>query len=147
MIARILIPYLGETGQRTFNLDAPLQATRRSGSGTRRARRRYQPGCGQDVAAEKDKVSSTMVQASLTRQPLDHLPGGGGPPSPPQAMGLDVQAHLGRQLRAVFDDLAKQPVPDRFLKLLDALESKSAETPAGDAAPATTAHGPKAGDA
>jgi hypothetical protein len=82
-----------------------------------------------------------MVQVSLTRQPPDHLP------APPQAMGLDVQAHLGRQLRAVFDDLAKQPVPDRFLKLLDALESKSTETPTGDAAPATTAHGAKAGDA
>jgi hypothetical protein len=82
-----------------------------------------------------------MVQASLTRQPQDHTS------VLPQAMGLDVQAHLGRQLRAVFEDMAKQPVPDRFLELLNALERKTTETPAEDATPPITAHGTKAGDA
>jgi hypothetical protein len=84
-----------------------------------------------------------MVQASLTRQPPDLSSG-----APLQAIGLDLQAHLGRQLRAVFDDMATQPVPDRFLQLLDALESKSAETPAERAAPTPAAgRGVKAGDA
>ena len=36
--------------------------------------------------------------------------------------GVDVQAYIGRQLRAVDDDVAKQPVPERFLDLMKQLE-------------------------
>ena len=36
--------------------------------------------------------------------------------------GVDVQAYIGRQLRAVYDDVAKQPVPERFLDLMRQLE-------------------------
>lgn len=98
----------------------------------------------QAVSGEKDKVGSTMVQESLTRQPSEHAP-----VVPPQALGLDVQAHLGRQLRAVFDDLARQPVPDRFTALLDALERKTGETHAEPAVPiaGVASPGKKAGDA
>jgi hypothetical protein len=54
-----------------------------------------------------------------------------GAPAPPPATkeaGLEseIQAHLGRQLRAIYDEVAGQPVPDRFLKLLQQLERKSA---------------------
>jgi hypothetical protein len=35
---------------------------------------------------------------------------------------MQVQDHIGRQLRAVYDDLLSQPVPDRFLELLDQLD-------------------------
>lgn len=38
----------------------------------------------------------------------------------------DVQAYIGRQLRAVYDDVAKQPIPDRFLALMKQLEAKGA---------------------
>ena len=37
----------------------------------------------------------------------------------------DMQSFIGRQLRAVFDDVAKQPVPDRFLELMKQLEAKT----------------------
>ena len=37
--------------------------------------------------------------------------------------GADVQAYIGRQLRAVYDDVAKQPIPDRFIELMKQLES------------------------
>jgi hypothetical protein len=57
---------------------------------------------------------------------------------------------LGRQLRAVYDDLANQPVPDRFVQLLNALESKQArispEATSASAA-AEACGGKKAGDA
>ena len=33
-----------------------------------------------------------------------------------------LQAQLGRQLRSIFSDVAQEPVPDRFIKLLEALE-------------------------
>ena len=35
-----------------------------------------------------------------------------------------VQGQIGRMLRDVFADVAEDPVPDRFVKLLEALEAK-----------------------
>jgi hypothetical protein len=53
------------------------------------------------------------------------------PPQPSDRHGssrgmLDrsLQAQLGRQLRAIFSDVAEEPVPERFIKLLEALEAK-----------------------
>ena len=37
----------------------------------------------------------------------------------------DVQAYIGRQLRAVYDDVVKQPIPDRFLALMKQLEEQT----------------------
>ena len=45
----------------------------------------------------------------------------------PRPSGADVHAYIGRQLRAVYDDVAKQPVPDRFLELMKQLDSKVGE--------------------
>ena len=39
----------------------------------------------------------------------------------------DVQAYIGRQLRAVYDDVVKQPIPDRFLALMKQLEEDARE--------------------
>ena len=39
-------------------------------------------------------------------------------------LGADLQAHIGRQLRAVYDEVVSEAVPDRFLKLLEELERK-----------------------
>ncbi|MBO0664004.1 hypothetical protein LQ948_15320 [Jiella sp. MQZ9-1] len=38
------------------------------------------------------------------------------------APGLGINAAIGRQLKAYYDDVASEPVPDRFLSLLDALD-------------------------
>lgn len=45
----------------------------------------------------------------------------------PRPSGADVHAYIGRQLRAVYDDVAKQPVPDRFLELMKQLDTKTSE--------------------
>ena len=37
-------------------------------------------------------------------------------------LGRDVQARLGQQLRAMYDDVVNQGVPDRFADLLNRLE-------------------------
>jgi Anti-sigma factor NepR len=42
------------------------------------------------------------------------------------AAPADMQAFIGRQLRAVYDDIAKQPVPDRFIELMKQLDTKPA---------------------
>ena len=34
-----------------------------------------------------------------------------------------VQSAIGKRLRAYYDDVASEPVPDRFLSLLDALDA------------------------
>lgn len=55
------------------------------------------------------------------------------PPKSGASVQMQVQDHIGRQLRAVYDDLLSQPVPDRFLELLDQLdkgpEAKAAPQP------------------
>ncbi len=40
---------------------------------------------------------------------------------------LELQGHLGRHLRSVYRELTDQPVPDKFLKLLEQL--KETESP------------------
>lgn len=42
----------------------------------------------------------------------------------PAMVDRGLQAQLGQQLRALFDDIASEPVPDRLLKLLDELAGK-----------------------
>jgi hypothetical protein len=37
-------------------------------------------------------------------------------------LGRDVQARLGQQLRAMYDDVVNQGVPDRFNELINRLE-------------------------
>jgi hypothetical protein len=50
------------------------------------------------------------------------------PPSPPASaraqgrLGRDVQAKIGNQLRAIYDDVVKEGVPDRFVDLLKRLD-------------------------
>jgi hypothetical protein len=46
--------------------------------------------------------------------------------SAPKADSLPANDLIGRKLREYYDEVAKQPVPDRFTALLNALESKSA---------------------
>jgi hypothetical protein len=53
-----------------------------------------------------------------------------------------LQAHIGKQLRDMFGSMAREPVPDRFRRLLDRLEAgeqPSAATPPPDADDEATA--------
>jgi hypothetical protein len=65
--------------------------------------------------------------------------------APPLEMG--IQTHLGRSLRRVYDQTLTEPIPERFLSLMSALESiepVSAETapaPRSPRAKASTAAG------
>jgi hypothetical protein len=50
------------------------------------------------------------------------------PASEPEAtqphLGPDLQALIGQQLRAVYHEVLNEPVPDRFVRLLEALAAK-----------------------
>ena len=44
------------------------------------------------------------------------------PNAKPAKLGRDVQARLGQQLRAMYDEVVNQGVPDRFADLLNRLD-------------------------
>jgi hypothetical protein len=39
--------------------------------------------------------------------------------------GAEISNQIGRKLRAMFDDVVAEPVPEKFHKLLEELERKS----------------------
>ena len=101
-------------------------------------------GCTRLSAAAAAAEGSQDEQAEKSRQPMSenkpHLAHSKNdrmrettmePPRPsdlhntPRGM-LDrsLQAQLGRQLRAIFSDVAQEPVPEAFVKLLEALEAR-----------------------
>jgi hypothetical protein len=50
---------------------------------------------------------------------------GQGPSEAPQ-MDLRIQHEIGKHLRAHYDDLVNEPVPDKFMELLEQLEQSVA---------------------
>ena len=42
---------------------------------------------------------------------------------PSAKLGRDIQTKLGQQLRAMYDDVVSQGVPDRFSEILSRLEN------------------------
>jgi hypothetical protein len=47
---------------------------------------------------------------------------GKGPGRKRPALNQSIQVHIGRKLRAVYDEVAAAPIPDRIVKLLAKLE-------------------------
>jgi hypothetical protein len=47
------------------------------------------------------------------------------------ALGSDIQAKIGQHLRAMYDDVVRQGVPDRFLDLLSQLDKTDDEPKSG----------------
>jgi len=47
----------------------------------------------------------------------------------PAKLGRDVQARLGQQLRAMYDEVVNQGVPDRFNDLINRLDSSGKKDP------------------
>jgi hypothetical protein len=50
-----------------------------------------------------------------------------GAPGKPARLGRDVQSKIGQQLRAMYDDVVNQGVPDRFVELLSRLDDRQAD--------------------
>ncbi|HET6320506.1 MAG TPA: NepR family anti-sigma factor [Hyphomicrobium sp.] len=45
----------------------------------------------------------------------------------PAKLGRDVQARLGQQLRAMYDEVVSQGVPDRFSDLLNRIDGNNSK--------------------
>ena len=77
-----------------------------------------------DVSApshNEDKHPEKMSQSTNERVSDEAEDDADGPQ---MQVPADMQQFIGRQLRAVYDDVAKQPIPDRFLELMKQLEAK-----------------------
>jgi hypothetical protein len=71
------------------------------------------------------------MNQSKGAQQMQHPPGGREPPGSQKeakpALLPQLQDHIGRQLRAVYDDVLQQPVPDRFRELMEKLDRASGD--------------------
>ena len=61
-----------------------------------------------------------MAQKGAKGPKVDHK-SAVAPHTPPR-LDRDVQARIGEQLRTMYDELLQQPVPNRFVDLLKALD-------------------------
>jgi hypothetical protein len=61
------------------------------------------------------------------RKPPDGDDPAGPAQDPPGAADSAIQQHIGRGLRAIFEEVVAQPVPDKLRKLLDELARKQSK--------------------
>lgn len=66
-------------------------------------------------------------QPDETMSSVTATPGKAGP-----ALNRDIQGKIGQQLRAVYDDIVDQGVPDRFVDLLRDLDRETFKIEPGD---------------
>jgi hypothetical protein len=65
------------------------------------------------ASVKKRGRSHNMADLSATAAPGDD-----------PVVGRDIQSHLGRTLKASYEDMVRQPVPDKFHQLLKELERR-----------------------
>jgi hypothetical protein len=51
---------------------------------------------------------------------------------PDPALNREIQTKIGQQLRAIYDDVVDQGVPDRFVELLRSLETEAPSKESAD---------------
>jgi hypothetical protein len=74
-------------------------------------------GQGKHMTGEKGKRLATVIPEDSLNEKLAGHP----------RLDRSVQTRIGDQLRAMYDDLIQQPVPDRFKDLLGKLEQNDQE--------------------
>ena len=83
----------------------------------------------QPVAEEARQAGAKKTQSSTIGIGAPYRPWTRSGPqidrkAPRGMLDRSLQAQLGRQLRSIFSDIASEPVPERFIKLLEELEAK-----------------------
>jgi hypothetical protein len=66
-------------------------------------------------------VKNKMNQDNAMRE-ADGSPGAAPKDEMDKGLEPNLQAHIGRHVRAAFDEVAKEPIPDHLLQLLKELE-------------------------
>ena len=82
---------------------------------------RKQPDLSRPLISKRDDTQPREGEADLERREMMTLETG---TEAADSAGLDarLQAKIGQTLKAMFDEVAKAPVPDKFLDLLNKLE-------------------------
>jgi hypothetical protein len=76
---------------------------------SKKDRRRKMPGVNKKMDRAVEKRAAGMSGETQGAEPDGGLSPG-------------LQAHIGRHVRAVFDEVAREPIPEHLLKLLKELE-------------------------
>ena len=53
---------------------------------------------------------------------MDQRTEAGAPGAADEGLSPNLQAHIGRHVRAMFDEVAREPLPEHLLRLLQDLE-------------------------
>jgi hypothetical protein len=100
---------------------APMAAEETSGEQPRQSQ---QPVSEEKRDPARSEGSPERQSTLECRSAMDAQPPSHEPKAPRGMLDRSLQAQLGRQLRSIFSDVANEPVPERFIKLLEALEAK-----------------------
>ena len=97
----------------------------------------YSSGAGaQNTGAKKFESLGRMLMNGVRRDlSQDAAPGNCKDVGPARAPHVEFQDAIGKELRNLFDDIAAQPVPDRFLNLLNQLEDNLLNSTGSQRAP------------
>jgi hypothetical protein len=71
------------------------------------------------VRKKKQRKRSAMSEPA----PPNDSPSGQGPPGPPPRPGARKEDWIANQLRRVYDDALHEPIPQRMIDLLNALDA------------------------
>ncbi len=90
----------------------------------------------------EDEAKPTVQDiAKMSRSSASPLEAAFGSAPPDFALAADVQEQIGRRLAAAYDEILRQPIPERFRLLLDQLDeaSKAAQAKASQERPSKSA--------
>ncbi len=62
------------------------------------------------------------------RKPPDGDDPAGSAQEPPDAAACAIEQHIGRGLRAIFEEVVAQPIPEKLRKLLEILARKQSKS-------------------
>lgn len=80
---------------------------------------------GKEKMNQEQSGGASASAESLTGEHMSEASG--------STLGSDIQAKIGQHLRAMYDDVVRQGVPDRFLDLLAKLDQpKAGDGPDGE---------------
>lgn len=75
-----------------------------------------------DHPEKKDRRRKPTGMGKRMAHVTDGPSGPDASPDTDTGLSPNLQAHIGRHLRAAFDEVAREPIPDRLLQLLKDLE-------------------------
>jgi len=82
------------------------------------------PGEKRKIAPSKSEEDAKSQSSPESQPTMDTQRPSHDRKVPRGMLDRSLQSQLGRQLRSIFSDVANEPVPERFIKLLEELEAR-----------------------